>query len=103
MTGFIETMAVHIRLARMGTKKAPFYRIVVADQRSPREGRFIERVGTFDPARSELRVEGSRVQHWISKGAQPSATVAARAWVGSGAGTMPSVRANCTPAAKQSD
>ena len=70
-------MAVHIRLARMGTKKAPFYRIVVADQRSPREGRFIERVGTFDPARSELRVEGARVQHWISKGAQPSATVAA--------------------------
>jgi small subunit ribosomal protein S16 len=70
-------MAVHIRLARMGTNKSPFYRIVVADQRSPRGGRFIERVGTFDPKRAELRVEGARVQHWISKGAQPSETVAA--------------------------
>lgn len=69
-------MAVHIRLARMGTKKTPFYRIVVADQRSPRGGRFIERLGTFDPARSELRVEGARIQHWLSKGAQPSETVA---------------------------
>ncbi|MBK6516970.1 MAG: 30S ribosomal protein S16 [Polyangiaceae bacterium] len=70
-------MAVHIRLARMGTNKTPFYRIVVADQRSPRGGRFIERLGTFDPRRSELRVEGARVQHWLKLGAQPSATVAA--------------------------
>ena len=70
-------MAVHIRLARMGTNKTPFYRIVVADQRSPRNGRFIERVGTFDPKRSELRVEGARIQHWIERGAQPSDTVAA--------------------------
>lgn len=69
-------MAVHIRLARMGTNKTPFYRIVVADQRSPRGGRFIERLGTFDPRRSELRIEGARVQHWLSKGAQPSHTVA---------------------------
>ncbi len=69
-------MAVHIRLARMGTNKAPFYRIVVADQRSPRGGRFIERIGTFDPKRSELRVEGARVKHWLDRGAQPSATVA---------------------------
>ena len=68
-------MAVHIRLARMGTNKAPFYRIVVADQRSPRGGRFIERIGTFDPLRSELRVEGARVKHWLDRGAQPSATV----------------------------
>ena len=68
-------MAVHIRLARMGTKKTPFYRIVVADQRSPRGGRFIERLGTYDPRRSELRVEGARVQHWLSKGAQASETV----------------------------
>lgn len=70
-------MAVHIRLARMGTNKIPFYRIVVADQRSPRGGRFIERIGTFDPRRSELRVEGARVQHWLKLGAQPSATVEA--------------------------
>jgi small subunit ribosomal protein S16 len=69
-------MAVHIRLARMGTNRTPFYRIVVADQRSPRGGAFIERIGTFDPRRSELRVEGARVQHWLSKGAKPSHTVA---------------------------
>lgn len=69
-------MAVHIRLARMGTNKAPFYRIVVTDQRSPRGGRFIERLGTFDPKRAELRVEGARVQHWLERGAQPSDTVA---------------------------
>lgn len=69
-------MAVSIRLARMGTNKTPFYRIVVTDSRSPRGGRFIERLGTFDPRRSELRVEGARVTHWLSKGAQPSATVA---------------------------
>lgn len=69
-------MAVHIRLARMGTKKTPFYRIVVADERSPRGGRFIERVGTWDPRRAELRVEGVRIKHWIDRGAQPSHTVA---------------------------
>ena len=68
-------MAVHIRLARMGTKKTPFYRIVVADQRSPRGGRFIERLGTFDPKSSELRVEGARMQHWLKNGAVASATV----------------------------
>ena len=69
-------MAVHIRLARAGTKKTPFYRIVVADQRSPRGGRFIERLGTYDPRRPELRVDAVRFRHWISQGAQPSATVA---------------------------
>ena len=69
-------MAVHIRLARAGTTKTPFYRIVVADQRSPRGGRFIERVGTYDPRRPEIRLDLARVKHWISKGAQPSATVA---------------------------
>jgi small subunit ribosomal protein S16 len=69
-------MAVHIRLARAGTTKTPFYRIVVADQRSPRGGRFIERLGTYDPRRPEIRIDADRVKHWISKGAQPSATVA---------------------------
>lgn len=68
-------MAVSIRLARMGTNKTPFYRIVVADERSPRGGRFIERVGTWDPRRSELRVEGARIQHWLGRGAQPSHTL----------------------------
>lgn len=86
-------MAVHIRLARMGTNKAPFYRIVVADQRSPRGGRFIERVGTFDPLRSELRVEGARVKHWLDRGAQASATVTVllknAKVIGASAGTEP--------------
>ena len=69
-------MAVHIRLARAGTTKTPFYRIVVADQRSPRGGRFLERLGTWDPRRPELRLDAGRAKYWISKGAQPSATVA---------------------------
>ena len=68
-------MAVHIRLARAGTTKTPFYRIVVADQRSPRGGRFIERVGTYDPCRPELRVNAARIKHWLSVGAQPTHTV----------------------------
>jgi len=69
-------MAVHIRLARAGTKKTPFYRIVVADQRSPRGGRFIERLGTYDPRRSELVINDPlRVKHWLSNGAQPTHTV----------------------------
>ncbi|MBK8256637.1 MAG: 30S ribosomal protein S16 [Polyangiaceae bacterium] len=68
-------MAVHIRLARAGTKKTPFYRVVVTDQRSPRGGRFIDRVGTFDPLRPELRLDMAKVEHWIKRGALPSATV----------------------------
>ena len=59
----------------MGTKKLPFYRIVVTDKRSPRGGRFIERVGTWDPRTSQLRVEGARIQHWAACGAQISETV----------------------------
>ncbi|MEZ4298893.1 MAG: 30S ribosomal protein S16 [Polyangiaceae bacterium] len=69
-------MAVHIRLARAGTKKTPFYRIIVADQRSPRGGRFIERIGTYDPRRPELRLDLAKVDHWLKRGAQPSETVA---------------------------
>lgn len=68
-------MAVHIRLSRAGTAKTPFYRIVVADQRCPRGGRFIERLGTYDPRRTEIRVNRARVSHWIANGALPSATV----------------------------
>lgn len=68
-------MAVHIRLARTGTKKAPFYRIVVADQRSPRGGRFIERVGTYDPRRSDINIDAARVEYWLGCGAQASDTV----------------------------
>lgn len=69
-------MAVHIRLARAGTSKVPFYRIVAADHRASRGGRFIERLGTWDPRRKELVLNNSRVQHWIGVGAQPSAVVA---------------------------
>ena len=67
---------VVIRLARGGSKKRPFYRIVVADKRSPRDGKYIERVGFFNPVASgkeeALRMDLERVDHWVSKGAQPS-------------------------------
>ncbi|HMR05190.1 MAG TPA: 30S ribosomal protein S16 [Polyangiaceae bacterium] len=68
-------MAVHIRLARHGAKKSPFYRIVVTDQRSPRDGRFIENLGTFHPAIEKLDVNRERIEHWRSHGAKPSATL----------------------------
>ncbi len=68
-------MAVHIRLARAGSKKVPFYRIVAADQRAPRGGRFIERLGTWDPLKKELQLKNKRVDYWLGHGAQPSATV----------------------------
>ena len=68
---------VKIRLRRMGAKKAPYYRIVVADSRAPRDGRFIEEVGTYNPdAEGEkLKVNMDRVQYWIANGAQPTDTV----------------------------
>jgi small subunit ribosomal protein S16 len=69
-------MAVHIRLARAGTKKTPYYRIIVADQRSPRGGSFIDRVGTYDPVRPELRLDMVKVEHWLKRGALPTSTVA---------------------------
>ena len=68
-------MAVHIRLARHGAKKTPFYRIVVTDQRNPRDGRFIERLGTFNPASDAFVCDRERVEYWCSKGAKPSDTV----------------------------
>ena len=68
---------VKIRLHRMGAKKAPFYRIVVADSRCPRDGRFIEEIGTYDPmAEGEnIKVDLERAKYWISNGAQPTETV----------------------------
>ena len=68
---------VKIRLRRMGAKKAPYYRIVVADSRSPRDGRFIEEIGTYDPlSESEkLKVDLERTKYWIANGAQPTDTV----------------------------
>lgn len=70
-------MSVKIRLKRMGSKKRPFYRIVVADSRSPRDGRFIETVGTYNPLVEENQVtlKEDRVLAWLADGAQPSDTV----------------------------
>ena len=70
---------VKIRLRRMGAKKAPFYRIVVADSRYPRDGRFIEEIGTYNPLTNpaELKVDADRAQAWIKTGAQPTETVKA--------------------------
>ncbi len=72
-------MAVKIRLRRMGAKKAPFYRIVVADSRYPRDGRFIEEIGTYNPLTepSEVKVDADKVKTWIKNGAQPTDTVKA--------------------------
>jgi small subunit ribosomal protein S16 len=68
---------VKMRLRRMGKKKAPFYRIIVADSRSPRDGRFIEEVGTYDPTKdpSEFHINEELAKKWLANGAQPTATV----------------------------
>ena len=70
-------MAVKIRLRRMRQKKAPFYRIVVADSRSPRDGRFIDEIGYYDPTKepSEIRVDEEAAKKWLANGAQPTQTV----------------------------
>ena len=70
-------MAVRIRLRRMGAKKAPFYRVVVADSRYPRDGRFIEEVGYYDPTQepSVVNIDSEKVKKWLANGAQPTETV----------------------------
>jgi len=70
---------VKIRLRRMGAKKAPFYRIVVADSRSPRDGRFIEEVGYYDPMKNpaDVKLEAEKIEKWLANGAQPTETVKA--------------------------
>lgn len=70
-------MAVVIRLRREGTRNTPYFRIVAADSRSPRDGRFLENLGTYDPKKKGVNftVNLERAQYWISKGAQPSETV----------------------------
>ncbi len=72
-------MAVKIRLRRMGAKKAPFYRIVVADSRFPRDGRFIEEIGTYNPLTdpAEVKIDTEKATDWIKNGAQPTVTVKA--------------------------
>ena len=72
-------MAVKIRLRRMGAKKAPFYRIVVADSRYPRDGRFIDEVGYYDPTKepSVIKIDEEKAKTWLANGAQPTDTVKA--------------------------
>jgi small subunit ribosomal protein S16 len=68
---------VKLRLARVGAKKKPFYRVVVSDSRSPRDGRFIEQIGVYDPKMNPavFKVKQDRLQHWLSVGAQPTETL----------------------------
>ncbi len=70
-------MAVKIRLKRMGMKKKPFYRVVVADERSPRDGRFIEEIGTYNPMTqpAEIKINTEKAVQWMKNGAQPTDTV----------------------------
>lgn len=71
-------MSVSIRLRREGAKNSPFYRVVAADKRSPRDGKFLELLGTYEPGKKEenFRLKLDRVDHWLKNGAQPSDTVA---------------------------
>ena len=70
-------MAVKFRLTRVGAKKKPFYRIVVADERSPRDGRNLENVGTYDPKKNPeaVNLKADRIQHWYANGVRPTETV----------------------------
>ena len=70
-------MSVKIRLKRMGAKKAPFYRLVVADSRSPRDGKFIEEIGYYNPITepAEIKIDAEKAKKWLENGAQPSDTV----------------------------
>ena len=72
-------MAVKIRLRRMGAKRGPFYRVVVADSRFPRDGRFIEEIGTYDPTKNPaaVNIDSDKEKKWIANGAQPTDTVKA--------------------------
>ena len=72
-------MAVKIRLKRLGAKKAPFYRVVVADERSPRDGKFIEEIGYYNPLTDpvDIKIDADKAKDWIAKGAQPTETVKA--------------------------
>ena len=70
-------MAVKMRLRRMGMKKAPFYRVIVADSRSPRDGRFIEEIGYYNPLTepAEVKIDAEKAKAWLANGAQPTETV----------------------------
>ena len=70
-------MAIKMRLRRMGAKKAPFYRVIVADSRSPRDGRFIEEIGYYNPLTNpaEIKIDADKAKKWLGNGAQPTETV----------------------------
>ena len=72
-------MAVKMRLTRMGAKKAPFYRVIVADSRSPRDGRFIDEIGYYNPLTDpvEIKIDAEKAKKWLGNGAQPTDTVRA--------------------------
>ncbi|MFA6860227.1 MAG: 30S ribosomal protein S16 [Clostridia bacterium] len=72
-------MALKIRLTRIGDKKNPFYRVIVADSRSPRDGRFVEQIGTFNPLTepAEIKIDAEKAKAWIANGAQPTDTARA--------------------------
>ena len=72
-------MAVKMRLTRLGAKKAPFYRVIVADSRSPRDGRFIEEIGYYNPLTTpaEIKIDADKAKKWLNTGAQPTETVKA--------------------------
>ena len=73
----VKKMAVKIRLRRMGAKKSPFYRVVVADSRFPRNGRFIEEIGTYNPMvePADIKIDADKAKEWIANGAQPTESV----------------------------
>ena len=70
-------MAVKLRLTRIGAKKAPFYRVIIADSRSPRDGRFIDTIGTYNPLTNpvEIKIDAEKAKKWLGNGAQPTETV----------------------------
>ena len=70
-------MAVKIRLRRMGAKKAPFYRVIVADEKSPRDGKFIDEIGYYNPLTNpaEIKIDAAKAEAWLNNGAQPTETV----------------------------
>ncbi len=72
-------MAVKMRLTRIGAKKAPFYRVIIADSRSPRDGRFIDTIGTYNPLTNpvEIKIDAEKAKKWLGNGAQPTETVKA--------------------------
>jgi small subunit ribosomal protein S16 len=94
-------MSVRVRLTRVGSKKNPIWRVVVADQRSPRDGRFIETIGQYNPQTepSTIRLDEERLQHWLARGAQPTGSVKqlVKAYAKSGG----SAAAEAAPAAEE--